>query len=42
VTSPNGTTQAALDELMSEKGLTPLMIKTVRAAFTRAKELAKK
>ncbi len=41
VTSPNGTTQAALDELMSENGLTQLMIKTVRAAFIRAKELAK-
>ena len=41
VTSPNGTTQAALDELMRENGFTPLMIKTVRAAFTRAKELAK-
>jgi len=41
VTSPNGTTQAALDELMSIEGLTPLMIKTVRAAFNRAKELAK-
>ena len=42
VTSPNGTTQAALDELMDVNGLTPLMIKTVRAAFNRAKELAKK
>jgi len=41
VTSPNGTTQAALDELMNENGLTPLMIKAVRAAFMRAKELAK-
>jgi len=41
VTSPNGTTQAALDELMNENGLTPLMISAVRAAFNRAKELAK-
>lgn len=40
VTSPNGTTQAALDELMSETGLTPLMMRTVRAAFKRAKELS--
>ncbi|MEP1230470.1 MAG: pyrroline-5-carboxylate reductase [Litorimonas sp.] len=41
VTSPNGTTQAALDELMNTNGLTPLMIKTVRAAFNRTKALAK-
>ena len=41
VTSPNGTTQAALDELMDENGLTPLMLRTVRAAFNRAKALSK-
>lgn len=40
VTSPNGTTQAALDVLMSENGLSRLMIQTVRAAFARAKELS--
>jgi len=42
VTSPNGTTQAALDVLMGEDGgLSKMMITTVRAAFARAKELAK-
>jgi pyrroline-5-carboxylate reductase len=41
VTSPNGTTQAALDVLMGEDGgLSRMMIMTVRAAFARAKELA--
>lgn len=41
VTSPNGTTQAALDVLMGEDGgLSRMMIMTVRAAFTRAKELS--
>ena len=40
VTSPNGTTQAALDVLMGEDGgLSKLMITTVRAAFARAKKL---
>ena len=40
VTSPNGTTQAALDVLMGEDGgLSKMMISTVRAAFARAKEL---
>lgn len=40
VTSPNGTTQAALDVLMGEDGgLSKMMIATVRAAFTRAKKL---
>jgi len=42
VTSPNGTTQAALDVLMGEDGgLSKMMIATVRAAFARAKELAR-
>lgn len=40
VTSPNGTTQAALDTLMSENGLSRIMTLAVRAAFARAKELA--
>jgi len=40
VTSPNGTTQAALDVLMSEDGMARLMTTAVRAAFSRAKELA--
>ncbi|MEM1073029.1 MAG: pyrroline-5-carboxylate reductase [Pseudomonadota bacterium] len=41
VTSPNGTTQAALEVLMNQKdGLPPLMMQTVAAATTRAKELA--
>lgn len=40
VTSPGGTTQAALDVLMPE--LPPLMRETVKAAFKRAKELAEK
>jgi pyrroline-5-carboxylate reductase len=42
VTSPNGTTQAALDVLMSEDdGLRPIMLKACRAAYRRAGELAK-
>jgi pyrroline-5-carboxylate reductase len=42
VTSPNGTTQAALDVLMGEDGgLSKMIIATVRAAFARAKQLAK-
>ena len=41
VTSPNGTTQAALDVLMGEDGgLSKMMIMTVRAAFAKAKKLA--
>jgi len=40
VTSPNGTTQAALDVLMGETGLPTLMRETVQAALKRAKELA--
>ena len=40
VTSPNGTTQAALDVLMPS--LPALMRDTVKAALKRAKELAKK
>jgi len=40
VTSPNGTTQAALDVLMGLEGLPLLMRETVQAALRRAKELA--
>lgn len=42
VTSPNGTTQAALEVLMDEtKGLPPLMKAAIRAARLRSEELAK-
>ncbi|WP_346910007.1 pyrroline-5-carboxylate reductase [uncultured Roseibium sp.] len=40
VTSPNGTTAAALEVLMAEDGLKPLMTKAVAAAVNRARELA--
>ncbi len=40
VTSPGGTTAAALDVLMAETGLQPLMNDAVAAAFRRARELA--
>jgi len=40
VTSPKGTTQAALDVLMGSAGFAPVLKKAVRAAFKRAKELA--
>jgi pyrroline-5-carboxylate reductase len=40
VTSPGGTTAAALGVLMGEDGMTPLMTKAVLAALNRAKELA--
>ena len=40
VTSPGGTTAAALEVLMAEHGLTPLMRRTVAAAKRRAEELA--
>ncbi|MGX9355417.1 pyrroline-5-carboxylate reductase [Roseobacteraceae bacterium S113] len=40
VTSPNGTTQAGLVELMDlERGLSPLMARTVAAAAGRSREL---
>jgi len=41
VTSPNGTTQAALDVLMRENGLPPLMREAVKAAYRRSQELGK-
>lgn len=40
VTSPNGTTEAALNVLMGEDGLSKLMKKAVRAAHLRSKDLA--
>jgi pyrroline-5-carboxylate reductase len=40
VTSPGGTTRAALDILMSEEGLPDLMDRAVAAATTRSRELA--
>lgn len=39
VTSPGGTTEAALKVLMASGGLAPLMAKAVKAATKRAKEL---
>lgn len=41
VTSPNGTTQAALDVLMSEQGLPRIMRDAVLAAYHRSRELGK-
>ncbi len=40
VTSPGGTTRAALDVLMAKDGLEPLMKKAVAAATRRSRELA--
>lgn len=40
VTSPGGTTAAALDVLMADNGLTPLMRRAVAAARQRAEELS--
>jgi pyrroline-5-carboxylate reductase len=40
VTSPKGTTHAALEVLMADNGLMPLMEKAVAAAARRARELA--
>jgi pyrroline-5-carboxylate reductase len=39
VTSPGGTTEAALDMLMADDGLARLMHRAIRAAVQRAKEL---
>ncbi len=39
VTSPGGTTEAALNVLMAKTGLTPLMRRAVAAAHKRAKQL---
>ena len=41
VTSPGGTTAAALDVLMGKDGLQPLMIRAIAAATRRSKELGK-
>ena len=41
VTSPNGTTEAALKVLMGDEGLGPLMRKAVAAAASRSRELSK-
>ncbi|MDP9138131.1 MAG: pyrroline-5-carboxylate reductase, partial [Pseudomonadota bacterium] len=40
VTSPGGTTQAALDILMAGDGLEPLLERAVAAAENRSRELA--
>ena len=40
VTSPGGTTQAALEVLMADDGLAPLMVRAVDAATRRSRELA--
>jgi pyrroline-5-carboxylate reductase len=40
VTSPNGTTYAALQILMADNGLEPLMTAAVKAADDRSRELA--
>ena len=40
VTSPNGTTYAALQVLMADDGLKPLMEKAIAAAAKRSQELA--
>ena len=40
VTSPGGTTRAALDVLMGENGLPPLLERAVAAATARSRELA--
>jgi pyrroline-5-carboxylate reductase len=41
VTSPNGTTQAALDVLTAEPGMRELLVRATRAAADRSRELAK-
>ncbi|MDP9126668.1 MAG: pyrroline-5-carboxylate reductase [Pseudomonadota bacterium] len=41
VTSPGGTTEAALKHLLGTKGLQDLMLKTIEAGAARARELAK-
>ncbi|MGB9141216.1 MAG: pyrroline-5-carboxylate reductase dimerization domain-containing protein, partial [Aestuariivirga sp.] len=40
VTSPKGTTYAALQVLMADDGLAPLLEKAVQAAADRSRELA--
>src|SRR5262249_8695987 len=41
VTSPGGTTAAALEILMSERGLQPLLTEAIAAATRRSRQLAK-
>lgn len=41
VTSPNGTTEAGLNVLMSDEGLGRIMRQTIRAAAERSKELSR-
>jgi pyrroline-5-carboxylate reductase len=41
VTSPGGTTAAALEVLMGQDGMQPLMIRAIAAATKRSKDLAK-
>lgn len=41
VTSPNGTTQAALDVLMAEPGMRELLVRATDAAARRSRELAR-
>ena len=41
VTSPKGTTQAALDVLMGQPGMKELLLRATRAAAQRSRELAK-
>jgi len=41
VTSPGGTTAAALEVLMGKDGMQPLMTRAIAAATARSKELAK-
>ena len=41
VTSPGGTTAAALEVLMADDGFRPLLTRAVAAAAKRSKELAK-
>jgi len=41
VTSPGGTTEAALKKLLAENGLPDIILKTMTAALQRAQELAK-
>jgi pyrroline-5-carboxylate reductase len=40
VTSPNGTTQAALEVLMADDGIQPLFDRAIAAATARSRELA--
>ena len=41
VTSPKGTTQAALDVLMAQPGLRELLVRATHAAAERSRELAR-